>query len=131
MAFVRLTVDNLRGKIGDTRLVGLGGLVAAAGFVVAILASSPYAVLFGFALVGAGVAPVIPVVMSRAGSCPGVDPGAACSAVSTVGYGTLLVIPPVIGTMADAVGFSAAFLVPLAAGILIVIGSLGLRTRKI
>ena len=78
--------------------------------VVAILASSPYAVLFGFALVGAGVAPVIPVVMSRAGSCPGVDPGAACSAVSTVGYGTLLVIPPVIGTMADAVGFSAAFL---------------------
>ncbi len=127
MASVRMVTDSLREKIGDVKLLFTGAMTAAAGFALSILASSPVIALAGFVLVGAGIAPAIPVIMSRAGTYPGVDPGEACSAVSTIGYGTLLFLPPLLGLIADRTGFSAAFSVTLAFCLLLAAGSLRFR----
>ncbi|MCG5031533.1 MFS transporter [Mesosutterella sp. OilRF-GAM-744-9] len=127
MALVRLFTDGLRVKLGDAPLLAAGGLLVAAGFVVAIAADSPVVCLAGFFLAGAGVAPAVPIVMSRAGSCPGVDPGAACSAVSTIGYGTLLFLPPLLGSVSDSIGMGKAFLIPIAFALLLTAGSLVFR----
>lgn len=127
MALVRLFTDHLRERLGDAPLLAAGGLLVAAGFVVAIAADSPAVCLAGFFLAGAGVAPAVPIVMSRAGSCPGVDPGAACSAVSTIGYGTLLFLPPLLGSVSDSIGMEKAFLIPIAFALLLAAGSLAFR----
>lgn len=130
MALVRLASDRLREKLGDTLLLGAGALLGAAGLALAVWSPSPWMCLAGFFLTGMGMAPAVPVIMSRAGSAPGVDPGAACSAVATLGYGTLLVLPPALGFVADHAGLEAAFLIPTAFCLLLAAGSLALRAKK-
>lgn len=130
MALVRLVSDKLRTVVGDAVLLGCGGIAAAAGLAIAALCASPYLCLAGFFLAGCGIAPVVPVIMSRAGSVPGVDPGAACSAVSTLGYGTLLFLPPVLGHVGDIVGLETAFLIPVALCLCLALGSRAFRGKQ-
>jgi hypothetical protein len=58
------------------------------------------AAVAGCALVGLGIANVIPILFSRAGGLPGVAPGRALAAVAAVGYGGFLAGPPLIGVLA-------------------------------
>lgn len=127
MAIVRLFSDSLRGIVGDVRLLAAGALLVIAGFLIAIFSESSAACLAGFFLAGAGVAPAVPIMMSRAGACPGVDPGAACSTVSTIGYGTLLFLPPLLGTVSESIGMRQAFFIPTAFAVLLFIGSFRFR----
>ena len=130
MTLVRTQSDSLREKIGDQKLIGGGALLAAAGFLLSIFVSNPWVCLVGFAMIGAGIAPAVPVIMSRAGTYPGVDPGAACATVSTLGYGTLLFIPPLLGSVAEHVGLDTAFFIPFTMALLLFAGSFALKPRN-
>lgn len=130
MTLVRTQSDSLREKIGDQKLIGGGALLAAAGFLLSIFVSNPWVCLVGFAMIGAGIAPAVPVIMSRAGTYPGVDPGAACATVSTLGYGTLLFIPPLLGSVAELAGLDTAFFIPFTMALLLFAGSFALKTRN-
>ena len=130
MTLVRTQSDTLREKIGDQKLIGGGALLAAAGFLLSIFVSNPWVCLVGFAMIGAGIAPAVPVIMSRAGTYPGVDPGAACATVSTLGYGTLLFIPPLLGSVAEHVGLDTAFFIPFTMALLLFAGSFALKPRN-
>jgi predicted MFS family arabinose efflux permease len=108
MAVMRLTGDGITGRFGGETVVRFGSALAAAGFLLAILAPWPVAGLFGFALVGVGAANVVPVLFSAAGTVPGANPGQAISTIATLGCCGMLAGPAAIGLVADHLGLSLA-----------------------
>jgi MFS family permease len=104
----RLVGDRLVEAAGAVRVVRAGGLLAAAGFGLALATARPAAALVGFACLGAGMASIVPIVFRAAGSVPGVTAGIALAAVSSVGYLGFVIGPPVIGGVAEVTGLPAA-----------------------
>ncbi|MFF0415795.1 MFS transporter [Kitasatospora sp. NPDC004745] len=101
-------------RLGQTRLMLLGGLAAAAGMLVAALAPVVPLAVCGFVLVGLGLANLFPLAIARAGAAGGPQ-GVAFA--STLGYGGMLIGPVVIGFLADAIGLPLALTtVAVAAG---------------
>ena len=83
----------------------------------------------GFAM-GVGLAPIVPILFSRAGNAPGVSPGKACATVSVFAYSGMLVFPPSLGALAHRVGLDRALLLVLAMCLLLALGTWGaLRNR--
>jgi predicted MFS family arabinose efflux permease len=127
MTLGRLLGDRLVARFGPVALVRGGGILAGAGFGLALLAADPVAALVGFASLGAGMSPIVPIVFRAAGGVDGMAPGVALAAVSSTGYLGFLVGPPVIGGVAELVGLpiALALLVLLSAAI----ASLAVTTR--
>ncbi|MCX4750696.1 MFS transporter [Kitasatospora sp. NBC_01287] len=92
-------------RLGHARLMVAGGLTAAAGMLVAALTPSAWVVLAGFVLIGLGLANLFPLAIARAGEVGG--PRGVATA-STLGYAGMLIGPPVIGVLADAVSLPVA-----------------------
>jgi MFS family permease len=99
----RLAGSSLLLRLGQTRVLVLGGLTACAGMLAAALAPSVPVALAGFALTGLGVANMFPAAMTRAGLVAGPN---GVAAASTLGYAGFLLGPPTIGFLATAVGLS-------------------------
>lgn len=106
----RIIGDWLTAKLQPTGVIRLGGLLAAAGFVLVLLAPLPSIAIAGFALVGFGLSNTIPVLFSVAGNHPDFSPGAAIAGVATIGYVGFLIGPPLVGTVAEVVSLQAAFM---------------------
>ena len=104
MAAGRFTGDRLVAQTRRRSVVRAGGALAAAGLGLTLLIGHPLVAVAGFALVGAGLSCVFPVVLSAAARTPGVAPSAAIAAVCTVGYVGFLVGPPAIGGLAELIG---------------------------
>ena len=109
MTLGRLTGDRIVQALGAFRVVVCGALVAAAGFTLAILSTSPTAGLAGFALVGAGAANVVPVMFSAAGRQRDMPTHLAVAAVTTMGYAGVLLGPAALGFVAKATSLPMAF----------------------
>ncbi|MFH8989800.1 MFS transporter [Streptomyces sp. NPDC017940] len=98
MTIGRLSGTALLERLGRTRTVVGGGLLATAGMLLGALAPSVGVALAGFAVTGLGLANIFPVAVERAGALAG--PSGVATA-STLGYGGMLLGPPAIGFMAD------------------------------
>jgi MFS family permease len=96
----RLAGSALLERLGQTRVLVLGGLTACAGMLAAALAPVVAVALAGFALTGLGVANMFPAAMTRAGLLAG--PNGVATA-STLGYAGFLLGPPAIGFLAGSV----------------------------
>ncbi|MFE7530289.1 MFS transporter [Kitasatospora sp. NPDC057542] len=92
-------------RLGQTRLMLLGGLTAAVGMLIAALAPVVPVAICGFVLVGLGLANLFPLAIARAGAAGGPQ-GVAFA--SSLGYGGMLIGPVVIGFLADAAGLPLA-----------------------
>ncbi len=92
-------------RLGQHRVMLLGGLTAAAGMLLAALTPLVPLALAGFVLVGLGLANLFPLAIARAGAAGG-PRGVALA--STLGYGGMLIGPPVIGFLADATSLPLA-----------------------
>ncbi|MGH6926182.1 MAG: MFS transporter [Propylenella sp.] len=101
MAASRFGGDSLRARFGSVALVRWSALLAAAGMTLSLTVPSPLLAVAGFALVGLGLANLVPVFFGAAGRTPGKGAGSAIAAVATVGYSGFLLGPPVIGVIAD------------------------------
>jgi len=112
----RLSGDRLTHRFGPVVLVRAGGLLAAVGLGVALVVGRAGPAVAGFALVGAGLSLVAPLVYSRAGRTPGVSAAAALAAVATMGYTGFLLGPPIIGAVAQALSLRDAL------GIIVLLG---------
>jgi len=108
MAAGRFTGDALVGRLGPRRMLRGSSAVAAVGLAGALLVGRPAIGVIGCALVGLGVANIIPVLFSAATKVPGVPLGRALAAVATTGYLGFLAGPPLIGVVAEAAGLAAA-----------------------
>lgn len=111
MVIGRLVGDRLRCMFGDFPLLLSGASLALAGMLTVLL--SPWAALclFGYALMGLGLAPIVPIFFSRAGNTPGITPGKASAIVSFMGYSGVLVFPPSLGWLAHHAGLGTALCV--------------------
>jgi fucose permease len=115
MTLGRLMGDRLRTILGEQRVLIIGGLLAAAGFLVVVLVPSVSANLFGFLLVGAGASNVVPVLFSAAGRTRAMPASLAVTAVTTLGYLGILAGPALIGFVAHLTELRAAFYLLVAA----------------
>jgi MFS family permease len=110
MMLGRFTGDALVRRFGRATVLGLGGLLAAAGLALTTLVPSWPVGLVGYALVGAGCANSVPVLFSAVGRQRAMPEHLAVAAISTIGYAGILAGPALIGFLTQATGFTAAFL---------------------
>ena len=101
MAVMRLTGDKIIHKIGSSKVVLYGGLLASAGFLIAVSIPWPGAALIGFIMVGFGAANVVPIFFTAAGNIPNVPTSVSLAAVTTLGYAGQLAGPALIGFIAE------------------------------
>ena len=113
MAAARLAGDALAARFGPVRLARAGSLVAAAGLGLALLVPVPVVGLVGFALLGIGLGPVVPTVISAAGGARLGSTEQVVSRVFTIGYTGSVVGPAVIGFTAEHVGLRRALIIPV------------------
>ncbi|MCE3028284.1 MFS transporter [Salinicola sp. DM10] len=109
MVVTRLIGAGLILRLGTTTATRLAGLSAALGVALAVLCGELYLVLVGFFLMGIGYALVMPLAFSRAANDPELPPGAAIASVATLGYGGMLLGPPLIGFAASVITLHYAF----------------------
>jgi MFS family permease len=120
MAVVRLVGDRVIRRLGPMGTVRVSGACAIAGALAVALAPDLAVGLAGFALLGIGVAVVVPVVFAAAGRV-GPHPARSVAGVAGVAYGSGLVAPGVIGGIASAASLPVAF--GLVAGLVAVMAS--------
>lgn len=131
MAAGRLSGDLLRAKLGNTRLLQGGALLAALSLFTALICNSLTLSLIAFAGVGFGFSTIVPIIYSTAGKTRNIPSGIALSIVSTIGYFGFLFGPPIIGFVAEHINLRTALgLIPLLS-IFIVMISLLFRKKLI
>lgn len=110
----RVSGDLLVSRIGPVRMVQYGASTVVAGLALAVVFSSAWVALIGFAGIGFGFATIVPLTFSAAGQMSNAGSGTAIASVATKGYLGFLVGPPLIGFISQFVNLSFAL------GILIV-----------
>ncbi|MFF3342410.1 MFS transporter [Streptomyces flavidovirens] len=125
MAVARLAGDRVVDRFGPVRTVRVGGVAATAGGVLVVAAPHPGLAMAGFALIGLGVAVVVPLAFAAAGRS-GPNPSQAIAGVATITYTSGLIAPSAIGAVADATSLVVSFgvVTVLAAGLVVGAGVL-------
>jgi MFS family permease len=126
---VRVFGTRLVDRVGRPAAIRGSGLLAMAGVALYALAPGLPLVFVGAALWGAGAALVFPLGMSAAGDDPA-RAAARTSVVATIGYGAFLTGPPLLGLLADHVGFRLAMLALAAPSALAVVFAWATRPER-
>ncbi len=92
MAVARIAGDRIVDRFGAVRTVRTGGVMATAGGLLVVFSPSPAAAMCGFALLGLGVAVVVPLAFAAAGRS-GPNPSQAIAGVATITYTSGLIAP--------------------------------------
>ncbi|YCK39574.1 MFS transporter [Actinomadura sp. ATCC 39365] len=129
MTLVRFAGDAVRTRLGVRVTIRLAGVTATAGYGLVLLAGVLPAgaaarlgcAMAGWALSGAGVAVVWPVVASLLGAAGGSARG--LSAVTTVSYGGGLAGPALIGYVATTASLPLALVIPAALALLVAVAA--------
>lgn len=110
MMIGRFAGDMARTFFGDRKLVLYESMIAVIGLGIVIFMPYTLTVMAGFFLVGIGLATIVPIAYSQAGTMPGLNPGVGIGMVTTIGYAGFIVGPPIIGFLADWLDLRAAML---------------------
>jgi len=120
MTLGRFTGDKLANRIGIKKMLTYSGLLILCGLLLA--AVLPYTITswLGFVMTGLGVSCVVPMVFSMAGKVKGMSGGPAIAGVSTVGYCGFLIVPPMVGFIAEQFNLRWSFAIIALLGALII-----------
>lgn len=130
MVATRLAGDRIIAILGPTRTARISGSAAAIGAALAVAGGTYVTALAGFAFMGVGYAVIMPLAFSRGANDPSVNPGAGVARVATLGYGGMLLGPPLIGFVADATSLRVAFSLLALLAIVVVLLSSSLSSRS-
>lgn len=108
----RILADRAIGRFGATATAVGGALIAAAGFGVVATASGAWAAVAGFALAGAGLSVVVPLAFSAADGLDPAGSGVAIARLNLFNYAGVIIGTVVIGVVAEGASLRAAFWVP-------------------
>src|SRR5690606_32003828 len=97
-------------RYGAVRTVRASGVVAVLGGALIVLAGHPVTAMAGFALMGLGIAVVVPLCFAAAGRS-GANPSLAIAGVATITYTSGLIAPSAIGLLAQATSLMVSFTV--------------------
>ncbi|MFI6464786.1 MFS transporter [Streptomyces sp. NPDC050538] len=131
MAVARLVGDGVVNRFGSVRTVRAGGVLAVCGGLLIVLAENPALTMTGFALLGLGIAVVVPLCFAAAGRS-GPNPSQAIAGVATITYTSGLVAPSLIGGVAQATSLVVSFclVTVLAGGLVLFAGVLRAGDRE-
>jgi MFS family permease len=118
MASGRFAGDVLIPKFGRAKVLIVGGCLAAAGILVAILVPHTVVAIVGFSMVGAGVSCGAPILYSSSLEIPNMAKGAGLASLNTFSIAGFLAGPAIIGFISNGFGLS------LAIGIIALLGLL-------
>jgi MFS family permease len=108
LAVVRICGDAVVNRVGAVLAVRVSGATAAVGGILVVIAGHPAVAMAGFALLGVGVAVVVPLAFAAAGH-RGPNPGQAIAGVAAITYGAGLVAPSAVGAIAQGANLSVSF----------------------
>jgi MFS family permease len=114
MASGRLMGDRVVAAVGGPLVMQVGAVLAALGLGLAALVPVTSIAVVGFALVGFGLANIVPTLFSIAGRL-GPTAASGIAIVATAGYAGFVAGPPLIGVLASLAGLQFA-MICLAAG---------------
>jgi len=100
-------------------MVAGGGILVILGMTMALLTTQAMIAMLGFALVGAGLANLVPILFSRAGNLPSIAPSVGVATVSVTGYSGFLLGPPLLGFFAHAVDLPTALSIIIVFGLVV------------
>jgi len=108
MAAARLAGDAVVRRLGPVRTVRVSGVLATVGGALVVAARTPVVAVAGFALVGVGIAVVVPLCFAAAGRVTAA-PGQAIAGVATLAYASGLAAPAAVGWIAEFTSLSVSF----------------------
>jgi MFS family permease len=108
----RLASDFLSARFGPMLVARGGGLVAAGGLGLALVAPHPATAVAGYLFFGVGLAPIVPITFSAAGNVDQTRAGLVLATVVTIGYVGSVIGPVIIGFTADAFTLRLALVFP-------------------
>ncbi|MFC8373363.1 MFS transporter [Streptomyces sp. NPDC057238] len=108
MAVARIAGDRVVDRYGAVRTVRASGVVALLGGLLIVFAEHPATAMGGFALMGLGIAVVVPLCFAAAGRS-GSNPSLAIAGVATITYTSGLIAPSAIGLLAQATSLMVSF----------------------
>ncbi len=109
MVASRFSADRLSGRAGPVAVVRGGGLLAGLGLTLGLLVLAWPATFVAFALLGLGLAPLVPIAFSAAGNLGGTG---ALGWVVTMSYLGSVLGPAAIGFVAHGVGLRTGLVIP-------------------
>ncbi|MET7292554.1 MFS transporter [Streptomyces griseoloalbus] len=109
MAIARIAGDRVVDRYGAVRTVRTSGVVAVLGGLLIVVADHPAMAMGGFALMGLGIAVVVPLCFAAAGRS-GSNPSLAIAGVATITYTSGLIAPSAIGLLAQATSLMVSFI---------------------
>jgi MFS family permease len=112
MTVGRLLGDRLTMRFGKVTMIRVGATLGSIGLLVGIFSPTIITAVVGFALVGCGLAVLVPTLFSIAGGLRGGESHAAIARVSTIAFLGLLFGPALIGYTARHIGLQYALLIP-------------------
>ncbi|MFE7837603.1 MFS transporter [Streptomyces sp. NPDC057474] len=130
MAVARIAGDAVVNRFGAVRTVRASGVLAVLGGVLIVVANQPAVAMAGFALMGLGIAVVVPLCFAAAGRS-GPNPSQAIAGVATITYTSGLVAPSAIGGLAQLTSLVVSFglVTVLACGLVVFAGVLRTSDR--
>ncbi|MFD2686246.1 MFS transporter [Streptomyces phyllanthi] len=108
MALARIVGDAVVNRFGAVRTVRAGGVFAALGGLLIVISGHPSVAMAGFALLGLGIAVVVPLCFAAAGHS-GPNPSQAIAGVATITYTSGLIAPSILGGIAQATSLVVSF----------------------
>ncbi|CAL9630113.1 Inner membrane protein YbjJ [Streptomyces sp. enrichment culture] len=108
MALSRFAGDRIVDRFGAVRSVRVSGVLAALGGLLVVVGGHPAVAMTGFALLGLGIAVVVPLCFAAAGRS-GSNPSLAIAGVATITYTSGLIAPSAIGGLAEATSLVVSF----------------------
>jgi MFS family permease len=109
MTIGRFAGDKQVGIIGVKKILTYSGWLIFCGLMTAVLLPFRVSAAIGFAMVGLGVSCIVPLVFSIAGKIKNANTGQSLAAVSTIGYLGFLLVPPLVGFIAQATNLRWSF----------------------
>lgn len=108
MAIARLLGDLVVRRLGPVATLRCSGVIAVIGGTLVVVSRTPAPAIAGFAMLGVGLAVVVPLCFAAAGR-RGPVPSQAIAGVATVTYTSGLVAPAAIGGIAGATSLTVSF----------------------
>ncbi len=111
----RLLGDPVIDRVGPVHVFAAGAVLAGVGFAAGLLQGSTASAFAGLAVLGIGVATLLPISISAAGTIRGLPVPVAVARVSTLGYLGAFTGPALIGYLAHHSDLATALLLPAVA----------------
>ncbi len=118
MALSRFFSDRLIEKIGMEKTYILSASFVSVGILSMIIFPYFWPAIIGFSLVGMGVAAIIPMTFSLAGTSKKYSAGMAISIIATYGIVGMLLGPPIIGYLAHLFNLRVSFILFIISGLM-------------